>query len=69
VVGSFAANSIFMKSCCQEVTMNMPEKTSKQKSVIKWFKRIGIAGFLFFLLKGLAWVFFGAAIVKYFGCN
>ncbi len=28
----------------------------------KWFKRIGIIGFLFFLIKGLVWlaIFFGA---------
>lgn len=29
----------------------------------KWFKKIGIAGFLFFLIKGIAWlfVFYGAS--------
>lgn len=28
-----------------------------------WFKRLGVAGFLFFLIKGLIWlaVIFGAA--------
>jgi hypothetical protein len=24
--------------------------------MVKWFKRVGIAGFLFFLIKGLIWV-------------
>lgn len=24
--------------------------------MIKWLKRIGVAGFLFFLIKGLIWV-------------
>jgi hypothetical protein len=35
-----------------------------EKEKIKfWFKRIGVAGFLFFLIKGLIWlaVFYGAA--------
>jgi len=34
----------------------------KQKLII-WFKRIGVAGFLFFLIKGLIWlaIFWGAA--------
>lgn len=33
-----------------------------------WLKRLGWAGFLFFLIKGIAWlfVFFGAT--KIFGC-
>lgn len=29
-----------------------------------WLKRLGVAGFLFFLLKGLAWL-----AVFYFGVN
>ena len=32
---------------------NSQENSSKLKL---WLKRIGIAGFLFFLLKGLAWL-------------
>jgi hypothetical protein len=28
----------------------MPEKMSK------WLKRMGVAGFLFFLIKGLVWI-------------
>lgn len=30
-------------------------KTGKHQSV-QWFKRIGIAGFLFFLIKGVIWL-------------
>lgn len=30
-----------------------------------WLKRLGIAGFLFFLIKGLAWI--GVAVAVYFG--
>ncbi|MBK8449880.1 MAG: hypothetical protein IPO78_08230 [Saprospiraceae bacterium] len=31
-----------------------------------WLKRIGIAGFLFFLIKGILWLLFGTAIYKWF---
>lgn len=27
-----------------------------KKKTLTWFKRIGIAGFLFFLIKGLVWL-------------
>lgn len=30
---------------------------TKENKTIKWLKKIGIAGFLFFLLKGIAWLF------------
>jgi hypothetical protein len=35
----------------------------KEGKTKMWFKRIGVAGFLFFLIKGLIWlaVIFGAA--------
>jgi hypothetical protein len=38
----------------------MPEP-QKESKLISWLKKIGILGFLFFLLKGIAWllVFFG----------
>lgn len=29
-----------------------------------WFKRVGIAGFLFFLIKGLIWIAIFAGIGK-----
>ncbi|MBS1595482.1 MAG: hypothetical protein JST90_14290 [Bacteroidetes bacterium] len=35
------------------------EKKSKR---LRWLKRSGIAVFLFFLLKGLAWLALGAAV-------
>jgi hypothetical protein len=30
-----------------------------------WLKKIGIAGFLFFLLKGIMWLIFGTAFYKW----
>ena len=44
--------------------------TASQETVLadgnwqKWLKRIGFAGFMFFLLKGIAWL-----AVLYFGVN
>ena len=29
-----------------------------------WLKRMGIAGFFFFLLKGIAWLVFGSVVLK-----
>jgi len=35
-----------------------------KEKVIRWFRRIGLWGFLFFLLKGLAWLALGYWVVK-----
>ncbi len=40
------------------------EKALKRK---KWLKRAGIAGFLFFLIKGLAWI--AVALFAWKGCG
>jgi len=32
----------------------MPEK--KDNHAVSWLKRLGVAGFLFFLIKGLIWL-------------
>ncbi|MCW5907047.1 MAG: hypothetical protein KIS94_04255 [Chitinophagales bacterium] len=42
--------------------METPPNNSKWKL---WLKRAGMLGFLFFLIKGLAWI--GVAIAVYFG--
>jgi hypothetical protein len=33
---------------------------------IRWLKRIGVAGFLFFLIKGLIWLFIFLGLGKLF---
>jgi hypothetical protein len=33
-----------------------PDVTTSKKSMKTWLKRIGFAGFLFFLIKGLVWI-------------
>lgn len=37
---------------------------SRKEAVIKWIKRIGFWGFLFFLLKGLLWLALGYWVLK-----
>lgn len=34
----------------------------------RWVQRLGAAGFLFFLIKGLLWLTV-PALLAYFGCN
>jgi len=29
---------------------------SRKEKIISWLKRLGVAGFLFFLIKGLIWL-------------
>lgn len=55
--------------CCSlHPVLNMEEKNRNAKA---WLKRIGIAGFLFFLIKGLIWlaVFFFAGSKIFESCN
>lgn len=45
------------------------DPSTKGKRLKLWFKRIGIAGFLFFLAKGLVWIavfYFG---LRFSGCE
>lgn len=46
----------------------MNNKVDNKPDTTKWLKRIGVAGFLFFLVKGLVWlaVFWGLGNVL--GC-
>jgi hypothetical protein len=41
----------------------MKNQTTSSSKLILWLKRIGIGGFLFFLIKGLIWlaIFYWAA--------
>jgi hypothetical protein len=40
------------------------EETIKKTKSRQWLKKLGIIGFLFFLLKGLAWLALGYFIFK-----
>lgn len=44
--------------------MNSQDKESKKDVFLKWFKRVGIWGFLFFLVKGLIWLALGYWALK-----
>lgn len=37
---------------------------TRQGKLIKWMKKVGFWGFLFFLAKGLVWLALGYFIVK-----
>lgn len=47
----------------------LKQTSDNKKGFTTWLKRLGIAGFLFFLIKGILWLTVGAAVLKYFGCN
>ena len=36
----------------------------KKKALVKWIKRIGIWGFIFFLIKGLFWLALAYWVIK-----
>lgn len=44
------------------------EATRKGKGAKAWLKRIGVAGFLFFLIKGLIWIGVFAGLHRLIGC-
>lgn len=44
--------------------MIMMTVDKNKKSIITWIKKIGLWGFLFFLLKGIIWLIVGYFIIK-----
>jgi len=44
--------------------MNEEKKDSKKVLFLRWLGRIGIWGFLFFLVKGLIWLALGYWVLK-----
>ena len=45
------------------------KEVRNRKGMMKWLKRLGVAGFLFFLIKGILWLTVGAAVIRYLGCE
>lgn len=37
---------------------------ARKERMMKWFKRVGIVGFLFFLVKGLVWLAVGYWVLR-----
>lgn len=62
-----------MKSRNQDATGEPVTQSSdtaeKGGGLRTWLKRIGIAGFLFFLVKGLAWLFVLWGGARMLGCD
>jgi hypothetical protein len=46
----------------KELECPVPKK--ERNKMVLWFKRIGILGFLFFLIKGLLWLIIPYLIAK-----
>jgi len=44
--------------------LDKEENSKKRNRLILWLKRIGVVGFIFFLLKGLAWLAAAYFILK-----
>ena len=44
------------------------EPNKKSFNAVQWVKRLGVAGFLFFLIKGLLWLIV-PALIAYFAVN
>ena len=50
----------------EEQTLEQENSEKKEKkSFVDWVKRLGVAGFLFFLIKGLLWLII-PALAAYF---
>lgn len=39
--------------------MTIKPASEKKAAILKWLKKVGIWGFLFFLIKGLVWLALG----------
>jgi len=62
------ASIMSAKSYSKEVYSAKPLRFSLLLSNCTWLKRIGVAGFFFFLIKGLLWLLIPSVLV-YFGIN
>jgi hypothetical protein len=54
----------------EQVTATSPGKQTDEEKALKrkkWLKRVGAAGFLFFLIKGLVWI--AVALFAWKGCS
>ena len=47
------------------LSMQETEHSNEAKGFAKWIKRFGVAGFLFFFIKGLLWLIV-PALIAYF---
>ncbi|MBZ0100289.1 MAG: alanyl-tRNA synthetase [Taibaiella sp.] len=40
------------------------ETTARQNKLVKWLRKLGFWGFMFFLAKGLAWLAIGYFVAR-----
>jgi len=45
------------------IQMQQTERTNQPIGFAKWIKRFGVAGFLFFFIKGLLWLIVPAVLI------
>jgi hypothetical protein len=51
----------------REKPLECPVPHGERNKMMRWLKRLGVAGFLFFLIKGLVWIavfVFGAEAIR-----
>ncbi|WP_343634813.1 hypothetical protein [Fluviicola sp.] len=69
--GSVTTGSGFFNAMEEEqLTTPAPGKQTEEDKALKrkkWLKRAGLAGFLFFLIKGLVWI--AVALFAWKGCS
>jgi hypothetical protein len=61
-----------MKAQWKEGATDAPEQgepVRKKNKALLWLKRLGVAGFIFFLVKGILWLTVGAALLRAIGCE
>lgn len=49
------------------MAMIKDDKKLNQSTVLPWLKKIGVVGFLFFLIKGLVWI--GIAAIAFYSAK
>jgi hypothetical protein len=50
----------------QPVPKHQPDQPGNRKALMPWLKRLGLAGFLFFAIKGMLWILVPVLVAK--GC-
>ena len=50
----------------QPTPKRKPDQLENRKTLLSWLKRLGLAGFLFFAIKGMLWILIPVLVAK--GC-
>jgi integral membrane protein len=63
----YVDRAILRPELSKESNITEEESETKSRKMYTWVKRIGVTGFLFFLIKGLIWIGVFAGMIK--GCS